>query len=46
MKSRLEELAAERREREAAVRERGSSGGWGPGGYAPARGRSGRRGNR
>ena len=47
MKKRLEELAAERKERDAA-RSRGGNagGGWSPGGVEPHQIRSGRRGNR
>jgi hypothetical protein len=47
MKERLEQLAAQRREREEA-REHGANagGGWAPGGVEPHQIRSGRRGNR
>jgi hypothetical protein len=47
MKERLEQLAAERKERDAA-RSRGGNagGGWSPGGVDPHQIRSGRRGNR
>jgi hypothetical protein len=48
MKQRLAELAAQRKEREAAARASGRSagGGWSPGGVDPSQIRSGRRGNR
>jgi hypothetical protein len=47
MKERLEQLAAERREREAAHARGGNAGGgWSPGGVEPHQIRSGRRGNR
>jgi hypothetical protein len=47
MKERLEQLAAERREREAAHARGGNAGGgWAPGGVEPHQIRSGRRGNR
>jgi hypothetical protein len=47
MKERLEQLAAERREREAAHAPAGNAGGgWSPGGVEPHQIRSGRRGNR
>jgi hypothetical protein len=47
MKARLEELAAQRREREAAHARGGNAGGgWAPGGVEPTQIRSGRRGNR
>ena len=47
MKERLDQLAAERREREASSAHGGNAGGgWGPGGVEPHQIRSGRRGNR
>jgi len=47
MKERLEQLAAERRERdEAHARGANAGGGWSPGGVDPTQIRSGRRGNR
>jgi hypothetical protein len=47
MKERLEQLSAERREREAAQARGGNAGGgWSPGGVEPHQIRSGRRGNR
>jgi len=47
MKERLEQLAAQRREREASNARGGNAGGgWGPGGVEPHQIRSGRRGNR
>jgi hypothetical protein len=47
MKERLEQLAAERREREEAHARGGNAGGgWTPGGVEPHQIRSGRRGNR
>ena len=47
MKARLEQLAAERREREEEHARRGNAGGgWAPGGVDPSQIRSGRRGNR
>jgi hypothetical protein len=47
MKARLEQLAAERREREEAQARGGNAGGgWAPGGVDPSQIRSGRRGNR
>jgi hypothetical protein len=47
MKQRLDELAAQRREREASnARSGNAGGGWGPGGVEPHQIRSGRRGNR
>jgi hypothetical protein len=47
MKERLEQLAAERREREAEHARGGNAGGgWSPGGVEPHQIRSGRRGNR
>jgi hypothetical protein len=47
MKQRLDELAAQRREREASNARGGNTGGgWGPGGVEPHQIRSGRRGNR
>ncbi len=47
MKERLEQLAAERREREEAhARGANAGGGWSPGGVDPQQIRSGRRGNR
>jgi hypothetical protein len=47
MKQRLDELLAERREREAEHAHGGNAGGgWSPGGVEPHQIRSGRRGNR
>ena len=47
MKERLDQLAAERREREEAHARGGNAGGgWAPGGVEPSQIRSGRRGNR
>jgi hypothetical protein len=47
MKARLEQLAAERREREEEHARGGNAGGgWAPGGVEPHQIRSGRRGNR
>jgi hypothetical protein len=47
MKERLEQLAAQRREREdARARGGNAGGGWAPGGVDPSQIRSGRRGNR
>ena len=47
MKVRLDQLAAQRREREASNARGGNAGGgWGPGGVEPHQIRSGRRGNR
>jgi hypothetical protein len=47
MKARLEQLAAERREREETHARGGNAGGgWAPGGVDPSQIRSGRRGNR
>ena len=47
MKERLEQLAAERREREEEHARGGNAGGgWAPGGVDPSQIRSGRRGNR
>jgi hypothetical protein len=47
MKQRLEQLAAERREREEEHARGGNAGGgWAPGGVDPSQIRSGRRGNR
>ena len=47
MKARLEQLAAERREREEEHARGGNAGGgWAPGGVDPSQIRSGRRGNR
>jgi hypothetical protein len=47
MKQRLEQLAAERREREEDHARGGNAGGgWAPGGVDPSQIRSGRRGNR
>jgi hypothetical protein len=47
MKARLDQLAAERREREEAHARGGNAGGgWAPGGVEPHQIRSGRRGNR
>ncbi len=47
MKERLDQLAAQRREREASnARGANAGGGWGPGGVEPNQIRSGRRGNR
>jgi hypothetical protein len=46
MKHRLEELAAQRRERESSTQGRSAGGGWTPGGVEPHQIRSGRRGNR
>ncbi len=47
MKERLDQLAAQRREREASNARGGNAGGgWGPGGVEPHQIRSGRRGNR
>ena len=47
MKERLDQLAAQRLEREASnARGASAGGGWGPGGVEPNQIRSGRRGNR
>ena len=47
MKARLDQLNAERREREEAhARGANAGGGWAPGGVDPSQIRSGRRGNR
>ena len=47
MKARLEELAAQRKEREAEkAKGRNTGGGWAPGGVDARQTRSGRRGNR
>jgi len=47
MKKRLEELAAQRKERDSARARGGNAGGgWSPGGVEPHQIRSGRRGNR
>jgi hypothetical protein len=47
MKERLEQLAAERREREGSQERGGNAGGgWSPGGVEPHQIRSGRRGDR